>query len=367
MKTLSNPLKCLFLLLIFSQCTSADAFKKTTTVPLVIAYYSGDGTSIQQFDLNGVDQLIYSFLHLKGNQLAIDNAKDSISLMQLTGLKTKYPELKVLVSLGGWGGCETCSDVFNTEEGRIEFAQSTAAIIEHYNADGIDLDWEYPVISGYPGHTYREADKDNFSALVQELRKVMQTNDILSFAAGGFPSFLEQSIDWKRVMPLIDHVNVMSYDMVGGFSKKTGHHTPLFSTPNQIRSADQAIQYLKSIGVPSSKIVIGAAFYGRIFENVPPANNGLYQPGNFKRGVNQVQFDEVTKNFEFFWDDIAQAPYAYDAENQLFLTYDNERSIALKTKYAKKENLGGIMFWQLRNDKPKNGLLKVMVKSVKGD
>ena len=147
-KTLSNPLGCLFLLLIFSQCTSADAFKKTTTVPLVIAYYSGDGTSIQQFDLNGVDHLIYSFLHLKGNQLAIDNAKDSISLMQLTGLKTKYPELKVLVSLRGWGGCETCSDVFNTEEGRIEFAQSTAAIIEHYNADGIDLDWEYPAISG---------------------------------------------------------------------------------------------------------------------------------------------------------------------------------------------------------------------------
>ena len=70
-----------------------------------------------------------------------------------------------------------------------------------------------------------------------------------------------------------------------------------------------------------------------------------------------MQFDEVTKNFKFFWDDFAQAPYAYDAENQLFLTYDNERSIALKTKYAKKENLGGIMLWQLMNDKPKNGLL----------
>ena len=355
-----------FLVLLFSYCTSSTTVK-TKHIPQVIAYYSGDGTSIQNYDLEGVDQLIYSFLHLKGNELALDDVQDSISLQQLTGLKTIYPELKVLISLGGWGGCKTCSEVFNTPEGRKEFAASTAQIIADYNADGIDLDWEYPVVQGPPGHLHQEADRDNFTKLLLQLRQHLPKKSFLSFAACGFPEYLERAIDWEKVMPLVDYVNLMSYDMVGGYSKTTGHHTPLYYTPTQIRSADQAIQYLINHGVPSQKIIIGAAFYGRIFENVPPMNQGLYQSGNFKRGVNQIHFDSITQNFQFYWDDIAKAPYAYDSENQLFLTYDNKRSIVLKTEYAKKEKLGGIMFWQLMNDKYQNGLLKTLVTTAKGD
>ena len=94
----------------------------------------------------------------------------------------------------------------------------------------------------------------------------------------------------------------MSYDLIGGYSKVTGHHTSLYSTENQERSGDYAVKYLKSKGVPANKIVLGAAFYGRIYKDVANINNGLYQAANFKGGVNQNNFDEVTKDFEFFWD-----------------------------------------------------------------
>ena len=97
-----------------------------TNHPKVIAYYTGNGETINEFDLSGVDQIIYSFLHLKDNELAIDNEADSISLLGIVEQKKNHPNLKVLVSLGGWGGCKTCSDVFNTEEGREDFAKSTA-------------------------------------------------------------------------------------------------------------------------------------------------------------------------------------------------------------------------------------------------
>ena len=113
-------------------CSGSD--KKTTVDPdlptEVIAYYAGDKESINRYDLSGLTQLIYSFLHLKGNELAVDNAADSLTLMYLTALKSKYPKLKVLVSLGGWGACEPCSEVFSTEKGRKDFAQSTVRIIE---------------------------------------------------------------------------------------------------------------------------------------------------------------------------------------------------------------------------------------------
>ncbi len=327
----------------------------------VIAYYSGDGEEIENYNLNGVDQLIYSFLHLKGNRLAIDNAADSLTLRQLVGLKTRHQNLKVLVSLGGWGGCKSCSDVFETKNGRDEFAESTKEILESFGADGIDLDWEYPAISGFPGHPYKKADRENFSLLVKTLRRTLGSTPVISFAAGGFPSFVENSIDWPTVMPLVDYVNIMSYDLVGGYSQVTGHHTPLYSTTDQHRSADQCIQQLIAMGIPAQKLVIGAAFYGRVWEQVSSQNNGLYQEGQFLKGVGRKNFNNETQGFQFFRDTVAHAPYGYHPEKSQFITFDDSISVKAKTKYAKKHGLGGIMFWQLKNDAYENGLLAAIL------
>jgi chitinase len=106
-------------------------------------------------------------------------------------------------------------------------------LLDYFKADGIDLDWEYPAISGFPGHRFVPEDKPNFTKLVMELRKAIGHKNEICFAAGGFTQFLEESIDWKKVMPVIDRVNLMTYDLINGFSTVTGHHTPLFSTPQQ--------------------------------------------------------------------------------------------------------------------------------------
>ena len=58
-------------------------------------------------------------------------------------------------------------------------------------------------------------------------------------------------------------------------------------------------------------------------------------------------------------------PYAYDSINEIFATFDDHKSIQLKSQYALEQNLGGIMFWQLMNDKKQNGLLKTMVDEIK--
>jgi len=351
----------LILSILIISCTNKTDFK-----PQVIAYYAGDEKSIDEFNLNGVDQIIYSFLHLKDNRLAIDNEKDSMTLLNIVNQKNKYPELKVLVSLGGWGGCETCSDVFSTKEGREEFAISTAEIIESYDADGIDLDWEYPAISGYPGHKYQIQDKDNFTDLVILLRKYMNKDDILSFAASASDRFYKNSVDWKKVMPLVNNVNLMTYDFYGSGSKNTGHHTALGSKGFNGRSAYKSINDLINLGVDPKQIFIGGAFYIKTFKNVDNLENGLYQNAEWNRSYNQINFEEVKSNFNFYWDDLAQAPYAYDSTNKIFATFDNEESIKLKSQFAIENKLGGIMFWQLMNDKKQDGLLKVMVNTING-
>ena len=352
--------KIILILLIFISCTNNSDIK-----PQVIAYYAGDEKSIDEFNLDGVDQIIYSFLHLKGNKLAIDNQVDSLTLLNVVNQKKKYPKLKVLVSLGGWGGCKTCSDAFSTEEGRVEFAISTANIIELFNADGIDLDWEYPGISGFPGHDYKPEDKENFTDLVVQLRKYMKEGDILSFAAGASTRFFENSVEWDKVMPLVDNVNLMTYDFYGSGSSKTGHHTALSSNEFQDRSAESSIEALINLGVNPKQIFIGGAFYIKTFKNVENINNGLNQNAEWNRSYSQINFEDVRSNFSFYWDSLAKAPYAYDSINKIFATFDDHKSIKLKSQYALENNLGGIMFWQLMNDKKQNGLLKTMVDEIK--
>jgi chitinase len=58
-----------------------------------------------------------------------------------------------------------------------------------------------------------------------------------------------------------------------------------------------------------------------------------------------------------YWDDVAKAPYAYNAADQLFITYDDKRSMTLKTQYAVDKKLNGIMYWEITNDKYVGGLL----------
>lgn len=279
---------------------------------------------------------------------------------KMVALKKRNPKLKVLVSLGGWGGCATCSDVFSTKEGRMEFARSVKKIQEQYGTDGIDLDWEYPVVVGYPGHGRSPEDKNNFTQLVKALRNTLPKHSLITFAAGGYSAYIDSAIAWKDVMKIVDFVNVMSYDLVNGYSTVTGHHTALYSSDPTMESTDRGVNMLLKNGVPPGKIVIGAAFYGRIWKDVPDVNHGLYQSGVFFHGENYQHFEKMLEpgsGFTEYWDSVVKAPYAYNAATKQFMTYDNKHSIRLKTQYAIDRKLKGIMFWELGGDDYSDGLL----------
>jgi chitinase len=354
-------------LLLFLFFLALNASAQPANTFSVIAYYSGGPEQIDSLAAEKLTHIIFSFCHLKGNKLTVDNKKDSTTIQRLVGLKKRNPRLKVILSLGGWGGCPSCSEVFSSDAGRKEFARSMLALNQYFKTDGLDLDWEYPTIEGYPGHQYIPADKQNFTALIKELRKVSGKKYEISFAAGGFQKFLDESVEWKEIMPLVDRVNLMTYDLINGYSTQTGHHTALFSRPEQAESTDNAVQYLIKLGIPRNKLVIGAAFYGRMWEGVPADNNGLYRPGKFKAGVDYKDFPSQLspeKGFIYYWDDVAKAPYVYNPSSKLFITYDDKRSIALKTQYVVDHQLEGIMFWELTHDPYRDGLLQT-IDSVK--
>ncbi|MCU0334157.1 MAG: glycoside hydrolase family 18 protein [Chitinophagaceae bacterium] len=335
---------------------------QTTSYDL-IGYYTGDSAMLRQYPVHKLTHLIFSFLHLKGAELAFDNEKSRTNLRGIVAFKKEHPQLKVMLSLGGWEGCYTCSPTFATAENREVFANSVLRILQETNTDGIDLDWEYPAIPGPPGHPFIPEDRDNFTDLVRRLRNKLGTRYELSFAAGGFTSFLEKSIDWPAVTPLVDRINLMTYDLISGYSKVTGHHTALYSRPTQQESTDNCVQWLLRNGVPANKLVIGGAFYYRVWKNAAPANNGLDQAGEHTAGVSYKNFQQQltpAQGYLPYWDEQAKAMHYYNAQLKQFATGDDPKSVREKVAYMKKYKLGGIMFWELKEDAPVNGLLDVM-------
>lgn len=354
-------LSLLFLVVLTSYLVSAQSSNARHLA--VIGYYAGRATDVDSFPTEKLTHVIFSFCHLNGNKIWIQNARDSATLIALAGLKAKHPQLKVIVSMGGWGGCKSCPDVFSTDSGRQAFAQSTKELLDNFNADGIDLDWEYPALENVPGYAYYPTDKDNFTALIRLLRKTLGKKKEISFAAGGFTDYLRTSIDWKEVAPLVNYINLMSYDLINGYATQTGHHTALYSRPEQVESTDHAIRWLDSAGVPLRKVSIGMAFYARVFAGVDSVNNGLYRPCHFWRGVSykdQAREFSTDSGYVYHWDNVAQAPYMYNARQQTFASFDDSVSIRVKTEYAIRKGIGGVMFWQMTEDRFTGGLLDVI-------
>ena len=119
--------------------------------------------------------------------------------------------------------------------------------------------------------------------------------------------------------------------------------------------------------VPADKLIIGAAMYARVWEQVPDINHGLYQPGKFKRGVSYWEFKNYfsdSSGYIYYWDRKAKAPYQYNRSQNLFATFDNKRSIKAKSKYIRRKKLGGIMFWELLQDLKEGGLVAEMERQL---
>lgn len=356
--------KVLFSLL--SNFLFVPAFTQPSKDIAVIGYFAGPASALDNFPIQKLTHLNFSFVHLKDGKLSVGRAGDSVCIRKMVTFKEKYPSLKIILSLGGWGGCKDCSAAFATEKGREVFARSVRETMQYFKTDGIDLDWEYPAIQGYPGHDYSPADRENFTSLVKALRKELGKKYEISFAAGGFEHFIDSSIEWREVIKSVDKVNVMTYDLVHGFSKLSGHHTPLYSTPQQKESGDNAVMRLIQAGVPPNKIILGAAFYARMFEVSDTNNHGLYRPAQFYHGISYSRlFDTVSaaNGFVQYWDPVANAPYAFNPQRKIQVTYDDSLSMARKTEYVIAKGLGGIMFWQLTDDKPGSGLLDVIDKT----
>ncbi|MFC3093280.1 glycoside hydrolase family 18 protein [Alteromonas sediminis] len=312
----------------------------------------------------------YAFSNIENHRIVEGFQYDTQNYRVLQTLKKRNPDLKILTSVGGWTWSGKFSDMALTESSRQAFIDSAAAFIKKHQLDGIDIDWEYPGLPG-AGNVHRDEDGKNFTLVLKGLRQRLDKLEgelgrplLLTIASGGFQAFIDQSDigNWQRYL---DFINIMAYDFhVAAKNTSTGHHAGLYTHPNDTRglSADAAVKAHLAAGVPPEKLVLGVAFYGRSWASVAADNQGLHQRGQPNtaefNGINygsnsyhNLFVNVINKNgFTRYWDDIAKAPYLWNQEKRIFVTYDDPESIALKTDYVKNKGLKGVMFWAYDSD-----------------
>ncbi|WP_084165673.1 glycoside hydrolase family 18 protein [Dyadobacter crusticola] len=326
-----------------------------------------------EIDAEKLTHINYAFVDVKDSLAVLTNlATDSTNFRNLNALKTKNPDLKILISIGGWAWSENFSDAVLTESSRLKFAKSSVDIIRQYNLDGVDIDWEYPAMPGEEGNVYRPVDKQNFTLMFKAIRAELDMLEKekgrkfqLTTAVGGSKSFLENT-EMGLVQAFTDYIFIMTYDY-GGRNGTVGHHTNLYDYDAEGSSADRSVRNFMAAGVPASKIVLGAAFYGKGWEAASAKNNGLGEAR-----VKSVQGGGYTKlkdtlinqnGYKKYYDKKAKAPYLFNDSTKVLITYEDEKSIRLKCKYIKKHNLAGIFFWEYFSD-PKEYLLNEISRNL---
>ena len=306
-----------------------------------------------------------AFAHIdKTSHVFLDSPATGKSLRDLLALKQRNPQLKIILSVGGWQA-EGFSAAALTDSSRHVFADSAAKLLREFALDGIDVDWEYPG-QGVAGIEFRPEDKRNFTLLLQVLRETLDAQSVAQKRTGGNPYLLTIAAadreyfdftEMDKVHVYLDWINLMSYDFFNSLTATTGHHAGLYRSEHALprdRNADSAVTQYQVAGVPADKIVLGVAFYGRGFAGVTARNKGVNQPYEHFEGEHSYQ-ELVEKligkqGFVRYWDARAQAPYLWNDTSRVFITYDDPQSIAIKARYVLQHRLGGIMFWELSQD-----------------
>lgn len=315
---------------------------------------------------------------------------------QLAQLKNEHPNIKILPSFGGWTMSEPFHAMAKDPKAIAHFSKTAVELIAKYDFfDGIDLDWEYPGGGGLTTSPWnpdtklsdevKASERTAFTHLVKVLRadldslsKQTEREYELSTAVG--VGAKTKQIDWQAASPYLTNMFAMTYDFLGGWGTQTGHMTNLHATERSWwgMGADVFINQMIEQGIPSHKLVIGAAFYGRGWQGTQAYNgelpkSDLQSDGGAPFGTGEngyFMYWDLVKNYgdaqgyQYKYDEQAQAPYLWNPESKVFISFEDQRSIKAKAAWAKSKNLGGIFVWELSGD-PTGELVEAMSEELK--
>lgn len=299
-------------------------------------------------------------------------------IKKLAAYKKDYPELKLLLFIGGWGkNADGFSEMAKDDAKRALFCSECVRLCNEYGLDGVDLDWEYPTYAAkttlsdgsYYYNGADKADRANFTKLVKELRAALGVKKIISFAAASDDYSSAEYIDYNGVLEWVDYINVMTYSMGDpnpSNPSKQKHNSPLYKSSrfaNNRGGADCIEGYHNKQGVPYNRMNYGIGFYGH--------GDGSVYPSSVSYTIAREALEKGTASGKSvvgynirWWDDASKSCYLGNADGTMYASYEDAESIGYRVAYLKSKGMLGCLIWEYREDDSSGTLRKALYQKM---
>jgi chitinase len=298
-------------------------------------------------------------LNSSDNSISTANSADVVSKAHAAGKQ-------VLICVGG-ANSESLFQGATSAANLPAFINNLTNFMATRGYDGVDIDWE-PLPA---------TDAQLYTNLVTGLRSALNgfsQPKLLTAAAGAYPPYGEfptaQYQMFAALQSQFDQINIMTYDLSGPYDGwVTWFNSPIYdggyrfpSSGGLVPSVDGAVNNFLNNGMAPGKLGIGIAFYGYVWtDGLGTSATSITQPRqswtNAPTATAYSYTDIMAGYYQtnlYHWDSSAQSAYigitnAYPLNN-VFLSYDDQRTCQCMVSYARNHGLGGIMIWELAQD-----------------
>lgn len=278
--------------------------------------------------MDGVNVVSPSFFSLErgSNGEIYDNAKDDGAEYIEWAHNNNY---QVWAMFSNNSLKDTTSQILNDYEKRETMIENLMDLVEEYNLDGVNVDFE----------NMNESDKDVYSRFLIELaprlKKIGKTLSVDVTAPDGSETW-SLCFDRNTIANVADYIVFMAYDQYGTSSNKAG------TTAGYDWVEANVKKFLGQEDVDPEKIILGIPLYMRLWEE---EEDGTAKP----EVVNMKDmFDVLPENQVATWDEELKQYYVeYEEDGKLYKMWvENEKSVGEKINLANQYNLAGIAFWE---------------------
>ncbi|KAF3398911.1 Endochitinase B [Talaromyces pinophilus] len=290
------------------------------------------------------DGTVYLSDEWADSQMPVDGTEGC--LRAFIQLKQQYPQLKVILSIGGGGkGSENFAKVATDPAAVANFAYSARALVDQFGLDGVDVDWEHPSdIQQGEGFVY----------LLSQLRNALPSPRYTVTCALPAGEWALKYINLAIAQQYVDLFMIMCYDFSGPWLDRTGHQSQLYTPPNPYSAAaavscQSAVTYILSQSVQSNKILMGIPVYGRSFVGADNVNEP-YSGADGDDGVFDY-CDLPRPGAKEVYDESLGAAYCVGGSDGGFVSYDTPQTVEQKAKFVTNTRLGGLFYWHITADK----------------
>ena len=313
--------------------------KKSTA--LSTGYIYTPYSTITQNAMNQLDIIYCAFFDVNKNADWTNLSKMTNYVKTYIYDKAKIAGTKIVISVNQ-GESGAFGSIAADEVLRKKLADNILKVIKELNLDGVDIDWETPT----------SAQAVTFTLLMKDIYETVKAAnpEYLVTAAIGGGKWQPPKYDLTNSIKYLDYVNLMTYSMATG----NGYYQNSLYKSTKGRtlvscSIDESIEIFNDLTVPNNKILVGIPFY----TTVQTESGG---PGSKTGNGKSVWYSYLYSTYKLsdtmkeYFDEECGVPYRYDEVNQIFISFDNERSIEVKCDYINTLGLAGIMYWQYGQD-----------------